>query len=105
MSVKKECCAYEQRNKNGRCDNCGDPAHTYEHVNSPSHYNNYSKEVIDMMVDIYGTDKTIVFCEMNAFKYRMRLGTKPEQPIERDLQKEKWYLDKAEELRKTLFNG
>jgi len=70
----------------------------YEYVNSPSHYNNYSKEVIDMMVDIFGVNNTIKFCEMNAFKYRMRMGTKPDQPIERDLEKEKWYLDKMKSL-------
>jgi hypothetical protein len=70
----------------------------YEHVNSPNHYNNYSIEVIDMMVGIYGVENTIIFCEMNAFKYRMRIGTKPDQPIERDLEKEKWYLNKAKEL-------
>lgn len=70
-----------------------------EHVNSPSHYNNYSKEVIDMMVDIFGASNTAMFCEMNAFKYRMRMGTKPDQPIERDLEKEKWYLKKVNELR------
>lgn len=46
----------------------------YEHVNSPSHYNNYSMEVIDMMENIYGTITTAKFCEMNAFKYRMRMG-------------------------------
>lgn len=71
----------------------------YEMVNHPSHYNNYSKEVIDMMVAIYGKENTALFCEMNAFKYRMRMGTKPNNSIEQDLKKEKWYLDKAKELR------
>ena len=65
---------------------------------TPDHYKNYSKEVIDMMVDVYGKENTAIFCEMNAFKYRMRMGTKPDQPIERDLQKEKWYLSKCKEL-------
>jgi hypothetical protein len=74
---------------------------SYEMVNSPSHYNNYSVEVIDMMVNIWGTEKTIAFCEMNAFKYRMRMGTKPDNSIEQDLKKEKWYLDKAAELKKS----
>lgn len=73
---------------------------SYEMVNSPSHYNNYSMEVIDMMIEIWGIDRTIAFCEMNAFKYRMRMGTKPENPVEQDLKKEKWYLDKANELKK-----
>jgi hypothetical protein len=71
----------------------------YEHVNNSKHYNNYSKEVIVMMEDIWGKEATITFCEMNAFKYRMRMGTKPDQPIERDIEKEKWYLDKAKELK------
>ena len=72
---------------------------SYEHVNSPEHYNNYSKEVIDMMVDIYGKEKVAIFCEINAFKYRMRMGTKPGQDVSRDLDKEKWYLDKKNELK------
>ena len=71
----------------------------YEMVNHPSHYNNYSMEVIDMMRNIWGTDNTALWCEMTAFKYRMRMGTKPENPIKQDLDKESWYLKKAKELR------
>lgn len=74
----------------------------YESVNHPKHYNNYDVEVIDMMERIWGVENTINFCEMNAFKYRMRMGTKPEQSIEQDLKKEKWYLDKAKELKLKL---
>ena len=74
----------------------------YEHVNHPSHYNNFSKEVIDMMIDIWGIEKTIAFCEMNAFKYKMRMGDKPNQPLEQDAKKAKWYLDKAKELKLKL---
>lgn len=36
---------------------------------------------------------------MTAFKYRMRLGTKPDNPMDQDLVKERWYLAKAKELR------
>ena len=71
----------------------------YENVNHPQHYNNYSKEVIDMMVDVFGKENTALFCEMNAFKYRMRMGTKPGNDINQDLDKEQWYLNKAKELR------
>jgi len=71
----------------------------YEHINHPKHYNTFGKEVIDMMVDIWGVENTITFCEMNAFKYKMRLGEKPGQPIEQDLNKANWYLNKAKELR------
>jgi hypothetical protein len=74
----------------------------YEHVNHPKHYNNFSMEVIDMMQMIWGIEKTIAFCEMNAFKYKMRMGDKPNQPLEQDAKKAKWYLDKAHELKQYL---
>lgn len=70
----------------------------YDYVN-PSHYKAFSVETIDMMVAIWGKDAVAKHCEMCAFKYRMRVGTKPEQPIDRDLAKAKWYTDKANELR------
>ena len=71
----------------------------YEMVNHPTHYNQYGKEVIEMMVDIWGSETVAMWCELNAFKYRMRMGTKPDNSIEQYLKKEKWYLDKANELR------
>lgn len=55
-----------------------------------------------MMEAIYGVEATIAFCEMTAFKYRMRVGTKPDNSIEQDLQKERWYLNKAKELRAKI---
>jgi len=67
-----------------------------EQVNHPKHYNQYSTEVIDMMINIWGTEKAKIFCEINAFKYRMRLGLKSN--TEEDLKKEQWYLNKAKEL-------
>ena len=70
----------------------------YDYIN-PNHYKRGSKEVWEMMVDVFGVEKFIAHCEMCAFKYRMRLGSKPDQPIERDLDKAKWYEDKAQELR------
>ena len=75
---------------------------SYEHVNHPKYYNNYSVEVIDMMVSIYGIEATVTWCEMTAFKYRMRVGNKPDNPVEYDLDKERWYLNKAKELRSKL---
>jgi hypothetical protein len=59
-------------------------------------------QVIDMMVAIYGTEATAKYCEMNAFKYRMRAGTKPDNLLEQDLEKEKWYLNKSKELQKRI---
>ncbi len=72
-----------------------------EQVNHPSHYNNYPMEVIDMMEHIWGTEEVITFCEMNAFKYRMRMGLKDNNSIEQDLAKEKWYLNKSNELKNS----
>lgn len=76
----------------------GDPI-KYEHVNHPTHYNRYSVEVIEMLRRIYGTEETALFCEMTAFVYRMRMGTKPDNPFEQELAKEEWNLAKAKELR------
>lgn len=70
----------------------------YDYIN-PNHYKQGSKEVIEMMQDIWGKEKLIAYCEMNAFKYRMRAGLKPEQSVQRDLEKAKWYEDKAIQLR------
>lgn len=71
----------------------------YENVNHPNHYNTYDVEVIDMMERIWGPEKTAIFCELNAFKYRMRMGTKPTSPVTEDLEKEVWYLNKMKELK------
>ena len=71
----------------------------YELVNHPQHYNNYRFECIDMMERIWGKEATALWCEMTAFKYRMRVGTKPNNSIEQDLKKEQWYLNKVKELR------
>jgi hypothetical protein len=76
----------------------------YEYVNHPKHYNNYGTEVIDMMQKVFGTEATYNFCVLNAFKYRMRAGTKPNIAVQQDLDKEQWYLNKAAELKKALDN-
>ena len=70
----------------------------YDFIN-PDHYKQGSKEVIEMMELIWGKESLGAYCEMNAFKYRMRLGLKPEQSVERDLEKANWYEQKAKELR------
>jgi hypothetical protein len=73
-----------------------------EMVNHPSHYNNYDIEVIDMMEKIWGTAYLYIWCTLTAYKYRMRMGTKPGSSIEEDLRKEQWYLKKAAELKEKL---
>lgn len=72
---------------------------TYNFVDHPTHYNTYDIEVIEMMQRIWGDEKVADWCEITAFKYRMRLGSKPDNPIKQDLEKEQWYIAKAKELR------
>ena len=69
-----------------------------DEVNSPNHYNATAVEVWEMMLAIWGKEKFIAFCEMNAFKYRMRLGLKDTKSPLTDLDKAKWYEGKAKEL-------
>lgn len=64
---------------------------------NPDHYKSYSVETIDMMIAIYGKEKVAIHCELTAFKYRMRAGKKG--AYAECIAKEKWYLDKAKELR------
>ena len=72
---------------------------TYDFVN-PSHYKKFEKETYEMMIAIWGEDAYIKHCEMCAFKYKLRAGEKPDQPVERDLEKANWYLEMANKLRK-----
>jgi hypothetical protein len=67
-----------------------------EKVDHPAHYNQYPMEVIDMMEMIWVKKATVLYCKMNAFKYRMRMGYKDD--LEQDFKKEQWYLKKAKEL-------
>ncbi len=67
---------------------------------NPDHYQTYPIRSIDMMVCIWGAEKTADWCVMTAFKYRMRMGHKDD--IKQELEKEKWYLDKAEELKRPF---
>lgn len=70
----------------------------YDYIN-PAHYQEFSVEVIDMMAAIWGKEATALHCEMCAFKYRLRIGSKPNQSIEDELGKINWYMEKAKELR------
>jgi hypothetical protein len=67
---------------------------------NPTHYKQFSVEVCDMMLAIWGREHYIAHCEMCAFKYRMRLGSKQGESVEDDLSKARWYEAKAAELRK-----
>jgi hypothetical protein len=79
-----------------------DKSMEYENVDHPTHYNNYDVEAIDMMEKIWGPEETAIFCKLNAFKYRMRMGTKPDNSIQQDLKKEHWYIEKYHELKNKI---
>lgn len=74
----------------------------YEMVDHPKHYNTYDIETIEMMLRIWGPEATALWCTMTAFKYRMRMGTKPTSPVSEDLEKETWYLNKANEIKSNI---
>ncbi len=42
---------------------------SFDIVKNPKHYNAGTYQCIDVMLDIFGKDKTAAFCELNAFKY------------------------------------
>jgi len=65
---------------------------------NPGHYKGFTKEVWEMMVDIYGEEAFLNFCELNAFKYRMRAGKKEGASIEQDIKKAIWYENAMEEI-------
>ena len=71
---------------------------TYDFIN-PQHYKQGDKETWEKMVDIWGKEAFIKHCEITAFKYIQRLGAKPNNSIDNDLEKARWYLNKAYELK------
>lgn len=73
------------------------PITRYDKIH-PSHYDAYDIQVIDMMERIFGREETAIFCKLNAFKYRMRMGLKLGEDMIDDLKKEQYYLNKKKEL-------
>jgi hypothetical protein len=64
---------------------------------NPDHYKKGSMETIDQMLTLFGSAKVKAFCELNAFKYRMRAGHKSKN-IEEDIKKAMWYEDKMRDV-------
>jgi hypothetical protein len=61
----------------------------YDYIN-PNHYKtDKGLESIDV-IEAFELD----FCLANAVKYILRAGKKPDQPIDRDLEKAIWYLNR-----------
>lgn len=101
MEEPTKICEFCTRNKScGKFPETNDYCSTFtEKTNDPIHpyhYNQYDMQVIEMMERIWGKEETRIFCKLNAFKYRMRLGLKDD--FKQDLEKEKFYLDYAKKL-------
>lgn len=70
---------------------------TTETVNHPKHYGrDGAMECIDEMILVFGTEATMHFCLLNAWKYRYRAGDKGG---EEDMKKSDWYMAKYAELK------
>lgn len=70
-----------------------------EAVNHPAHYNAPNrKECIVEMIEKYGLDAVLNFCELNAYKYEYRHSMKNGQE---DLDKADWYRNKKKELEQS----
>lgn len=71
---------------------------SYDYIN-PQHYvQDDGRQTWEHMVDEFGLVETAIFCKLNAYKYRDRMGKKPNESTEREMKKVKWYEDKAAEL-------
>jgi hypothetical protein len=73
---------------------------TYDFIN-PNHYKQGEKETWEKMLEIWGKEAFIKHCQMTAYKYIQRLGAKPNNSIEQDLEKARWYLNKAYDLKNS----
>lgn len=64
---------------------------------NPSHYGAGAEhECIDVMMQQFGVDAVMNFCNLNAFKYLFRSQRK-DNAVE-DMKKARWYIDKYVEL-------
>jgi len=73
----------------------------YDIEGNAKHYNETDVETIDKIERVWGTYLTSKHCWITAFKYRDRLGHKPED-MNLELTKIKWYEDKAKELENRI---
>lgn len=71
----------------------------YDNKGNASHYAKTRLNTMFVFEQIFGTLALMTFCEINALKYRMRMGHK-DQPLDQELKKALWY----EESAKRLFN-
>ena len=70
-----------------------------DYVN-PDHYKTESgKQVWELMIEKFGVDAFLNFCDLNVFKYKHRAGKKQTEDADYDESKAFWYARKAQEIR------
>lgn len=72
-------------------------------VSHPCHYNAHAKECIVEMYILFGLDKFIAFCQMNAWKYRYRAGNKANNSADQDNAKADRYIEYARRAREVDY--
>lgn len=71
----------------------------YDYIN-PTHYvQDDGRQTWEHMLDHWTYEQVALWCEMTAFKYKERIGKKPNEHPKRELDKIEWYDSKAKELR------
>ncbi len=73
---------------------------SYDYI-KPDHHKIGEGDVIDAYVKIHGSDgirDAIGFLRLSDFKYRLRAGKKPNEPIEREIEKALECMRRVEEL-------
>lgn len=68
-------------------------------VNHPAHYCKGKYQCIDVMLEVFGLEKVLAFCELNAFKYQWRADSKGNDI--QDKKKAIWYNNKYIELKEN----
>lgn len=83
----------------------GQAKEQYDEKGNAKHYSDGRIQQIIIMERGWGTYEVMVFCELTEFKYRARMGKKPEQSIEQELKKANWYAKMAQLLREKIERG
>ena len=80
----------------------GNAQEMYDDKGNAKHYDTDRINDIVKMERIWGTKHTMIWCEITAFKYRMRIGKKVGQSMEQEIIKTSWYERMALHLKTKL---
>lgn len=67
---------------------------------NPRHYQTEDgKQVWELMIDKFGVEAFLNFCDLNVFKYEQRKGKKTTEDKDYDEAKAEWYRKMAQRIR------